>query len=653
MRQVLLLGLLAVCGCVTVPEPVTEEKAADPYFANTPLLKLDATPPIAVVSHVKPTLFGPSSGKVGHSYYVFGIGQIHEVRMDNGRLRRHAVPFDRQSRRIYGAGANGAWLGHDQRIYFGLQGKPARLGRFDPRTSKAELIGTLRGHTVLRHLWGPENKLYLVTYPAMLTEVDVAAGQVRHLGRLAPDALYVWGKMWVGTDGWFYCTPGQRPQRKAGVNLATGETKLFDELPTTEATPPIVIDFPDCRRFYHVQLTAQGAEATLAFAPMPADAVKGKRIRLPKAPPLELPGGRSVSFTCSTVARDVHTIAAGPDGKIYGCGSYNNFAFDPATGKAARLAFRYNIYEYLTVEDRLYFGGYPNARVGRLDTLLPINAADRPIHRLTKPDDNPREILQIHRLADFSDPEHKPLKMKRTWTLVRGADGLLWTGSSATRQNRGGALVAIDPKTDKPVWSLRDPYFTYAGIAAIGAIDNGKMLAIVTWTSPDPQAPGKEPSAGQLFLFDVAKRQIVFQTMPMPDIKVLRAILWQPGTRMLVGLGLRGVVPTSESDDSFYGNGELFFFDLDRRETVKRQPFDFHLSRREGSPIILGPDGALWLSGGGGLLRVDARRQTIEPVARIGGASGDFAFIGSNIYALSGPVLRWGDISAHLTAPEG
>ena len=69
-----------------------ERPEADPYFAKATRLELKSTRSLGVVSMAKPTFFGPSSLKPGHSFYVCGIGQIHEVRMDTGELIRHDGP---------------------------------------------------------------------------------------------------------------------------------------------------------------------------------------------------------------------------------------------------------------------------------------------------------------------------------------------------------------------------------------------------------------------------------------------------------------------------------------------------------------------------------------------------------------------------------
>lgn len=598
------------------------------YFANAPELDLKSTAPLAVSSCVTPTLFGPSSGAPGHSYYVFSLGQLTEIRMDNGATARHAIDFDRPTKAGRGAGVNDAWLGPDLKIYFGMNGEPEVIGRFDPAAARIEKLGEISGHATLRRQWGPDNKCYVVTYPAMLGEIDAVEGKVRDLGRLAPDAQYVYGEMWVGTNGFFYCTAGIRPPRKVSVNLANGRKKILDEFPEVGRAAVPSTEFPDCAKLYDVSVHGDGDKAALVY---------GRKDAKERG---------TATFACDTRSNALDAIVAGPDGKVYFTGSYKSFVFDPATGKAEPQGFMLSIYDYEPVGAKLFFAGYPNARLAVLDPARPLSFGPRTETAYnTTPDRNPREVLCVFNMKDSAG---EPLKMKRIWSIARGGDGMLYLGCSATRQARGGALVAFDPDGEKPVWSLREP-FRYLGIASLCPIDSGKQLGIVTWVSPDYTATGKEPGAGRLFIYDVATSNIVHEAVPLPRCKVLRAIRQAPGTRMLVGIGLRGVNPTEEADDAFHGNGELFFFDLDAMKTVKRQPFDFDLSRREGRPLAPAPDGSLWLSGGGGILRVDAVRLAVEPVARCG-VSGNMVFVGNTLYMVGDATLRYGDVSAFTKA---
>jgi len=598
MRSLALVTMLAA-GLVSVGAGPGPPDAVDPYFRDAPELILKSTGPLAVVSVVRPTLFGPASGPVAGggrravSFYICGVGQLHEVRMDTGEVIRHEVPFDSSSRAIYSQGVGKAWLGTDGKIYLGMAGKPARVGRFDPATRKMELLGELAGHTVMRVFVAPGLKCYVITYPATLSEIDMARGRLRTIGRLADDALYVHGRAWIGEDGAFYCTAGQRPGKKVRADLQSGKIEVLETFPEVKpVTVPEPETFKASKRFT-AEVRATGDRAVVTFGPT------GSQER------------RTVTFKCSTVARDMHSVAVGPDGKIYGCGSYNNFIFDPATGRVERPVFHYNCYDYLAVGAKLYFGGYPNARVGAYDTARPIHIPDdrNVLWRMRAPRDNPYEVVNIY---NVKGRDGNILKMKRSWTLVQGADGLVYIGCSATRQNRGGCIVVLDPKTERVVDSLRKP-FRLLGVSAMCAIGGRRQIGIVTWVSPDPNLPGQEPEAARLFVYDVAGRRLVLEATPMPDHKVLTAVIHAPGTRRLVGVGLRGVTPTPEMDDAFYGNGELFFFHLEAKKTLKRIPFDFPISRREGRPIAAAPDGTLWVSGGGGIIRIDPQKMTAEP----------------------------------------
>jgi len=603
-----------------------------PYFRGAPELRLKSTGPLGVVSIVQPQFFAPSTGKPGRSLYICGVGQMHEVRMDTGAVRRHRIPFDFKTRVLYMAGVRQVWLGPDLKVYLAMNGSPGRMARFDPETAKVEMLGSLegcgwQGGAVRRYFLAPGGKCYLITYNAMLSELDMATGRIRTLGRLADDAIYVHGRAWVGVDGWFYCTAGQRPGRKVRMNLATGEREFLDEFPDVAEAEAPKPDFPDGAKLYDVTVTTDGDRATVTFGPKGGDRT------------------RTVAFTCTTIARDMHTVGVGPDGKVYGCGSYNHFIFDPATGKTVRPRFHYNIYDYLAVGDMLYFSGYPNARLGAYDTARPLRlpVPARGLWMLRAAEHNPFEVLNIY---NVKDPTGETLKMKRCWSLALGVDGLIYAGSSATRQNRGGSLVVMNPKDHSVVRTLRAP-FKLLGVSEVSPVDGGRLMALVTWVSPDPNYPGQEPDAGRLFLYDVQRKRIIREETPLPGVQVLKSVVQAPGMRRLVGLGLRGVRPAFDMDDAFFGNGELFFYDLDAGKTLKRIAFAFPLSRREGRAIVAAPDGSLWVSGGGGIVRINPQEMTAEPLATCP-PSGNMTFLRRTLFMVGGTGLRYGDVSAFL-----
>jgi len=148
-------------------------------------------------------------------------------------------------------------------------------------------------------------------------------------------------------------------------------------------------------------------------------------------------------------------------------------------------------------------------------------------------------------------------------------------------------------------------------------------------------------------VYDVAAGKIVHQGVPMDDCKILTSVIQAPGRNMLIGLGLRGVQPKPVADNHYAGNGELFFYDLRAGRTVKRIAFDFPLRRNRGRAIAAAPDGSLWVSGGGGIIRVDPATLTAEPLARIG-QSGNMLLVGNRLYLDGAMRLRWADVSSLL-----
>lgn len=614
-----------------------DDGGLDPIFASAPELRLHETAPLGTAAIVSPTLFGPATAGEAASYYVFGHGRLTEVRLDTADVREHTIPFDRPSRVLYDSGAKLAWLGPDRRIYFALYGKPARIGRFDPATSKMELVGTIGGDSAMRQIWGPGSRNYVVAFPATLSEIDTTTGDVRVFGRLAPDALYVHDEMWIGADNCLYATAGERPARRVRVNLGNGAIEQIAEFPDVERVRPEPIAFADAEEQYDLRLEAVGDQATVTFSH------KG--------------GGekKSATFTASVIPRDLQVIHHGPDGRIYGSGSYQQFAFDPSSGAIDRPPYLLSVYDMLTVGDRLFFCGYPNARVAVLDTTRPLALHDaKHLWHMIGEQFNPRQVLNIYDLPNPHDQTTEGrLAMKRAFGMVRGADGRIYVACTGSRQNWGGALVAfdadaVDGGAPEAATYLREP-FRFLGIYAIDAIDDGRQLVLATAVSPDPARPDAEPDAARIFVYDVEAAALVHDAVPLPGVKVLQAIAHAPGTRRVVGIGLPGVEPTPEADNHFSAPGEVFVYDLDERRTVLRRLVPFEIDRDYGRAITAAPDGSLWLSGGGGLLRVDARELTVEPIARIG-APGNLLFVGTTLYLAGSPGLRYADVSPLLRA---
>lgn len=602
------------------------------FFDAVPDMKLRETEPLMAASHIQPVVFAPSSGGgTGDSYYVFGVGQVTEIGLEGEAVVTHAIPFDSQSRKLYDSGADKAWVGPDRRLYFGLAGKPARVARFDPATRKMELLGALEGHAILDHFTSPAGTLYLITYPCLLNELDPASGVIRKLGRMTEDGLYPQGGFWVGTNGLIYGTTGPRSPRHVEVDPKTGAKRLLDALPPRPApaagSPGAYAD-PAAR--YTVKLEAEGTRASVVIAP------KGT-----SAPP------RTVTFTCSTVDRDVQAITAGPDGRIYGSGSYREFVFNPKTGAIERPEYHISIYDYVWTNGLLYMCGYPNARLGVLDPARPVETHGRKaIWEMNDKTYNPREIVCLYNIRNTNDASAGGfLAMKRTMSMAIAGDGRLYIGCTGSRQMAGGALAVVDLKTEQTTF-VRAP-FTTLGIYEVCPIEGGRRLALATAVSPDPLAPGQDPASASIILYDVAKRAVDFEAVPLAGCKIITALAPVPGTTLLAGLGLEGVEPSMEADNHYDGNHTLFFYDWKARKTVNATPLPFQADRNFGRAFVEGPDGALWLCGGGGLARIDPKTLALEPVAKIG-TDGNLLFAGKTLYLGGSAGLRSGDITPFL-----
>lgn len=658
LRQTLAVLAAICCAATAHAERPGGRFTADAFFANAPLLPLEQTGPITLMPYMHPVIFAPSSGRNASdaiSCYIGSIGKLVEIPLATDEVIEHPMPFDHETDDS-AAGAYAAWLGPDDCIYLSMQTKPGTLARFNLAERTMEQFHLDAGWGAHHCAFGPNGKAYFATYLATVIELDMKTGAVRNLGRMSESQVYIWSNMWVGADGYFYCAPGSQRGEPVRVDLATGEVVKLDRLP--ERTP-----HPDTPTVKHANLTR---DYDVAMNKLPERVTVTISRKKPKGDPAASEPAapiRTAVVVPSNTATNLSTLIPTPDGRIYGSGLHRHFIFDPATRLIERPNIQHSVADMIVAGSRVYMCGYPNAMLAVLDTSRPLTvpfdgSAPAYLSQLNGPDDNPRFIVALRSTADSSHPAKALLLVNRLWSIEQAPDGRIFMGATASRGVHGGALSIWNP-ADGTVTSWRAPVFESLGVRALCPVNNWKQLAIATWVSEDPLKPQEAPAEARLFLFDVERNTIEWSGVPLPGCKVLVGIIPAPGTNRLIGVGLRGVNPTDKDDDSFYDDAHVFIFDLDERRTVADFPLDFRLGQREGRPLVVAPDGTVWAAGGiggsviagphdGGILRIDATKLTITPVARCDGPVGNFTFIGNTIYMVGGKSLRFGDVTSLL-----
>lgn len=602
----------------------------------------------------------PATHGGGSSYYICCAGEIVEIDLATNEVRRHAVPFDSGSKKIYSAGIESAFLAEDGRIYFSPAGRPSRIGRFDPASGEVKLIGTgLDGWAYV--LWCEDRKgrIYVLGFPGLLARIDVESGKVEGLGRLTSRALYC-GRFLMAADeeGYIYVMPGPRGFTLVAYNPESNTADILHDGQATivpNAGRPYALIGPNVNEGGdHERIAAlrNGQAIPVDEPPEPGtwtslseslddqfeiEWIEQAQVCKLRHRPTGTENWNEIEFEVPTLERLLANPAVGPDGQIYIWGDYCISVHDPASGKSCHRPEFYlaSMYDSVNRGECMYWGGYPSGRLSVLDTSRPVENSKG----WKAPESNPRDA------GVFTDlvADGEKLSVHRIWSVCIGSDGRIYMGASASRGNRGGALIWFDPDTGE-AGGLRAP-FRFLGVSAIAAIDDGKRIAGVTWTSPDPLFPGEDPDEAILFVFDVETKTITDQCVPLPGCKVLVSIHEaRPGK--LIGLAMPDVITLGEADDTYFSDTSLFFMDTMTLEVTRRIDTPYSLCRRSGRAFVDAPDGSIWVIGGGALHRIDPESETLEHLAVVG-EDGNFLVEDGKLYLAGQSSLRIADVS-HL-----
>ena len=269
----------------------------------------------------------------------------------------------------------------------------------------------------------------------------------------------------------------------------------------------------------------------------------------------------------------IQSIAAGPDGKIYSGGYLVGglTVFDPVTGKHAQIGNAGQPESMGAYGDRsLYLGIYPRARLKVFDTGKPFGSG------------NPLQFEELDRFDQdrpFATLGVEPLKK-------------VFFGTVSDYGALGGALSVHDVETGKTdVFRNVVPQQSIISLAyASGLVVGGTTVAGGLGIKPTEKE-------AKLFLWDPQASARVFETVPVP------------GARIVSGL-------TVGPDANIWGvaGGDLFVFDVAAREVVRsRRLFPDQPpgnARWRDASLAVHPDGHVYGTAGSRFFRLDP--QTLE-----------------------------------------
>ncbi|MEF3303550.1 FIMAH domain-containing protein [Paenibacillus sp. GYB003] len=273
---------------------------------------------------------------------------------------------------------------------------------------------------------------------------------------------------------------------------------------------------------------------------------------------------------------EIRSIAGGPDGRVYASGIQGGVGiYNPATGAMEPGSLGLSQAEGIAaIGDVLYFGIYPQARLGAFDTSRPVGTG------------NPAEIARLP--ADSLQD--------RPFGIVGAAElGKLFMGTVPQYGQLGGAFAVYDTAT-KSLQTHRNLVQDQSIITL--AYKDGKVYGGTSiWGAYG--APAPTAKEGKLFVWDAATGQKELELVPVPGKQAVTSVIVGP-------------------DGNIWGfdEGVLFIFDPATRsvkETHEVMPVRYAGTVWSDAFMTTGKDGNVYGTARGVFFRIDGgtKRVTI------------------------------------------
>lgn len=582
-----------------------------------------------------------------------------------------------------------------------MAGTPTNLFRYVPGEDEVHFEKKLPGSAVYDLKNGPAGLLIGGSYNRNEAfEYDTATGTLTNLGRATPDEYYLYSVAYDAANNDYYFGIGShahliRYDRDTGTkteialpsaygsaqfiwDLSVVENKLFMritpgatlamdlttgqfETASASVTSRLVSPLsPDASKVYFTAASELGyydfsaGQYTMLGIQTAADANGFTFMPLPDPnfPGYSLVGimegnifkynpatgaTRSVLIPVEGEPSTLQTVFKGHDGRIHTSGYVvgGNAIYDPVDG--SRLEYsKQSVGASQTVpgnqtdrvfayKDKIYYVTYTGMRVYEYDQSLPWNRQD-PVQP------NPSFLFTA------SDVGHQDRGLAGT---VMQEDGKLVIGTVPKYGFLGGALVIFDLETKE-----REVYHNVVNQQSVTAVTYKDGL--VYGGSNIWGGLGIDPveSEAKLFIWDVAGKQKVFETVPVPGKKAI--------TELIVG-----------PDGMIWGSaeGDLFIFDPNTRQVVHRQNL---VTRSYGNAVwrdarfVNGPDGNVYATQAGQFMVIDGVTKQKQVIRKSGKtnwlAQDDFGSFylteETNLLKITIPDLFAAPIGANLTIAE-
>lgn len=316
----------------------------------------------------------------------------------------------------------------DGSIFIGLC-NGARLVRFDPTTGAFTRFGRIdQTDQYLYPLAGDDDSLAAIVKVIRphIVIINPATGEHHEAGPTITDTTdkRQFLKLLKGIDGRLYLETHAGQFRVDGMKLTT-----IDAIPAEMPGIPSAY-----AQRYQAPYVMPGGWTARFLDDNEVGAGTPRRIELTNVD-ARIPS-RALTLDWQGSGTNLHVMAPGPDGKIYGSGYMPNHLFVAApdsssvTDLGKHSMAMGEAYSLTTLGGKIYLASYPEARLSVYDPALPL-------HFGGEAGNNPRDLGRLDNVG------------YRPNALLATPDGKLWMGSGPDYGLIGGTLAWFDPRTGK------------------------------------------------------------------------------------------------------------------------------------------------------------------------------------------------------------
>ncbi|TLS54066.1 hypothetical protein FE782_01580 [Paenibacillus antri] len=287
-------------------------------------------------------------------------------------------------------------------------------------------------------------------------------------------------------------------------------------------------------------------------------------------------------------------VALGNDGRMHVSGylSGGNAIYDPLTGEreeytnetmglGQKLPQTDRIYSY---KDKIYYAAYPNMEVYEFDPY-------QPWERTADPNASNPKLL-------FSALDAGEQDRGLAGTVIEEA-GKLVIGTVPKYGKLGGALIIYDLETN-----VRETYYNVIDQQSVTAVTYKDGLIYAGSNIWGGLGVDPTQTEAKLFIWDMEKREKVFETVPVPGKKGI--------TELIVG-----------PDGNIWGSAEgvLFIFDPNTRQVIHIQtlmPRNYSGAVWRDAQFVIGTDGNVYGAQANKFFVIDAVTKKMTVIRDVG-----------------------------------